>query len=141
MAGEFRMEVSIPPTRYVLNLAAAKGVLSVLETFGDDCSSVCKTMRDDMRAAIALYETTGRMPADEEPEISEEHEYRITLADAAPAKDTPAKDAPRCHACGAPGREIPAKLGDTESLWVCDAPECWRHGRPAARKFFETGIR
>ena len=133
MAGEFRMEVSIPPTRYVLNLAAAKGVLAVMETFGDDCSSVCKTMRDDMRAAIALYETTGRMPADEEPEISGEHEYRITLADAATSAD-----APRCLSCGAPAREIPAGAEDTEPLYVCDTPDCMRRDRPLARCFFDT---
>jgi len=133
MQGEFRMEINLPATRYVLNLAAAKGVLSVLETFGDDCSSVCKTMRGDLRAAIALYEANGSMPAYGEPEISEEHEYRFVLADAAPSAD-----APRCLACGAPAREIPAGAEDTEPLYVCDTPDCMRRGRPLARCFFDT---
>ncbi|GEM_PF-4100127 len=57
MAGEFRMETNLPATRYVLNLAATNEVLSVLETFGDDCSSVCKTMRDDLRAAGCMAVT------------------------------------------------------------------------------------
>ena len=138
MPGEFRMEISMPRARYVFNLEAAKTLLARLEEFGEDCGDSCRRMREDLRAALALEAAGGRVVQDAEPEITEEmtvNVQRSTLDAEGVAS------APRCHACGGPGRGLPAEPGDTEALWVCDAPDCWRRGMPAARRFFETGIR
>lgn len=136
MPGEFRMEISMPPARYVLNLEAAIMLLAKLEEFGEDCGHACQRMREDLRTAIALEAAGGRVVQDTGPEITEE----ITVTATLDIREKPL-DWPRCHACGGPGRSLPAEPGDTEALWVCDAPDCWRRGMPAARRFFESGIR
>ena len=137
MAGEIKLEILFGWSIYVLTRANCERVLALLDADAE-LGELLSVLREDLRAALALEAAGGRVVQDAEPEITEEMTVNVQLST---LDAEGVASAPRCHACGGPGRRLPAEPGDTEALWVCDAPDCWRRGMPAARRFFESGIR
>lgn len=126
MAGEVKLEILFGRSIYVLTRANCERVLALLDADAE-LGELLSVLREDLRKALYAK-------ADETEEMT--INVQLSTLDAEGVAS-----APRCHACGGPGRRLPAEPGDTEALWVCDAPDCWRRGMPAARRFFETGIR
>jgi hypothetical protein len=141
MQGEFKVEVSFKNHVYILRGEATEALLAMLR--GARLPEPMALLRDGLREALAGGPT---LPPEEEDgqEDAEDEAGTLNVQRStfnAQGGDTAPHDWPRCHACGGPGRRLPSEPGDTEALWVCDAPDCWRRGMPAARRFFETGIR
>lgn len=137
MAGEIKLEILFGRSIYVLTRANCERVLALLDADAE-LGELLSVLREDLRKALALEAAGGRVVQDAEPEITEEMTVNVQLST---LDAEGVASAPRCHACGGPGRRLPSEPGDTEALWVCDAPDCWRRGMPAARRFFESGIR
>ena len=141
MAGEVKLEILFGRSIYVLTRANCERVLALLDADAE-LGELLSVLREDLRKALAAdaaaQAEAGVSAESQEPEVTEEVAVNLAqVSGEAQAND----NAPRCHACGGPGRRLPAEPGDTEALWVCDAPDCWRRGMPAARRFFESGIR
>lgn len=131
MAGDFKMEITLKGTRYVLNRAAAEELLKAVEAFGDDCGEPCKRLRSDLRKALAMSASDGKTA-----EVIEETTVNLTIAFGGDGST-----AARCAWCGEPGVEQAMQAGDSEPLFVCRTPGCQRYGIPATRQFFTTGYR
>jgi hypothetical protein len=137
MAKPFRkLEIALNGSVYVLNRAASEMLLGRLDAFGEVVGDACRTLREDLRAALAA-ETEGPVPAnpfdaDGVPVVEQTVAVRIVEEAVIRGEGV----AERCFLCDQPGREL-----EGQSLWVCDTPGCPRCGKPAARGFFETGIR
>lgn len=136
MAGEVKLEILFGWSIYVLTRANCERVLALLDADAE-LGELLSVLREDLRKALSGKADT---PALENPFPDETEEMTVNVQRSTLDAEGVA-GAPRCHACGGPGRGLPAEPGDTEALWVCDAPDCWRRGMPAARRFFESGIR
>lgn len=129
MAGNFKMEVTLKGTRYVLNRAACEELLKAVEAFGEDCGDPCKRLREDLRKALSMTESDGQVC-----EVTEEHTVTFEVR--------PEQTKAACCAwCGEAGEQLPMSPGDAEPLYVCRSTGCQRMDKPATRSFFTTGYR
>lgn len=136
MAGEIKLEILFGRSIYVLTRANCERVLALLDADAE-LGELLSFLREDLRKALYAMADAPVLP---NPFPDETEEMTVNVQRSTLDAEGVAS-APRCHACGGPGRRLPAEPGDTEALWVCDAPDCWRRGMPAARRFFESGIR
>lgn len=152
MSGEFKLEVELKGTRYVLNRTASAMLLEQLEGFGDECGDPCKRLREDLRKALDGVEAVAPANPFDEAEVTEEHTFVFEVAKGAVknvAKENEAEcgdcRVPRCRFCDMPGKRAGGRknlAGRTvERYYVCETEGCLaaKMKTPQPAKLFAGG--
>jgi len=141
VAKPFRvMSIEFNGSRYVLDREAAETLSGQFNA--DDFSSdePFRKMLEDLRAALA---TETEEPAPANPFDDESEEPAVPWPERKPeAGGQRTEDgAPKCFFCGHAGEVVKGTEKDDHPLWTCQEPFCVRFGKPAARAYFEEGVR
>lgn len=132
MAGDFKMEVTLKGTRYVLNRAAAEELRDLLNAAIGGGSEMIARIRRDLGSSLSMTDST---PASECQTTNSEGASFIDN----PCEQEKASSGPRCWFCGEEVSMVAGTENDPEPLYVCANSVCSGGKRPAVASYYDGG--